>query len=192
MAGRQGGRYNDVASITTGTFSQTYGSILTVILHINGVPCCWQLPPVPPNSCTTRALGRKPCGGVAAQGNLSLCTAARCCFNNTPAIDVHCFHQESPSSGPPPPAPSGAGGGAVMWGLVSTWEACRQHPHFVGCSQVENSLGPLLDYSFERFVSTNRQATYVNLQLSLDPFSDTGQAWVEYVRRELPTNGASV
>ena len=25
----------------TGTFSQTYGSILTVILHSNGVPCCW-------------------------------------------------------------------------------------------------------------------------------------------------------
>ena len=24
-----------------GTFSQTYGSILTVILHINDVPCCW-------------------------------------------------------------------------------------------------------------------------------------------------------
>ena len=42
VAGRQGGRYNDVASITTGTFSQTYGSILTVILHINDVPCCFQ------------------------------------------------------------------------------------------------------------------------------------------------------
>ena len=26
---------------THGTFSQTYGSILTVILHINDVPCCW-------------------------------------------------------------------------------------------------------------------------------------------------------
>ena len=26
---------------TAGTFSQTYGSILTVILHSNGVPCCW-------------------------------------------------------------------------------------------------------------------------------------------------------
>ena len=25
----------------SGTFSQTYGSILTVILHINDVPCCW-------------------------------------------------------------------------------------------------------------------------------------------------------
>ena len=25
----------------TGTFSQTYGSILTVISHVNGVPCCW-------------------------------------------------------------------------------------------------------------------------------------------------------
>ena len=24
-----------------GTFSQPYGSLLTVILHINGVPCCW-------------------------------------------------------------------------------------------------------------------------------------------------------
>ena len=24
-----------------GTFSQAYGSILTVILHINDVPCCW-------------------------------------------------------------------------------------------------------------------------------------------------------
>ena len=25
----------------TGTFPQTYGRILSVILHINGVPCCW-------------------------------------------------------------------------------------------------------------------------------------------------------
>ena len=24
-----------------GTFSQTYGGILTLILHINDVPCCW-------------------------------------------------------------------------------------------------------------------------------------------------------
>ena len=157
------------------------------------LPALPQLPPVPPNSCTTRALGRKPCGGLAAQGNLSLCTAAHCCFNNSPAIDVHCFHQESPlPPGPPPPAPSGAVSGAVMWGVVNTWAVCRQHPNLTGCSQVEKSLGPLLDYSFERFVSTNRKATYVNLQLSLDPFSDTGQAWVEYVRRELPTNGATV
>ena len=25
----------------TGAFSQAYGSMFTVILHINGVPCCW-------------------------------------------------------------------------------------------------------------------------------------------------------
>jgi hypothetical protein len=150
------------------------------------MPALPQLPPVPPHSCTARVLGRKLCGGLAAQTNRTLCDAAHCCFNNTPPVDVHCFHQESPS--PPPPA-NGGGGGAVMWSLVNTWTQCRQHPHFLGCSEVEKSLGPLLDYSFERFVATNKRATYVTLQLSLDPFSDTGQAWVEYVRRELPTNG---
>ena len=29
------------AAERAGTFSQAYGSILTVILHINDVPCCW-------------------------------------------------------------------------------------------------------------------------------------------------------
>ena len=29
------------SALIQGTFSQTYGRILTVILHINDVPCCW-------------------------------------------------------------------------------------------------------------------------------------------------------
>ena len=34
--------FSDVCSqLISGTFSQTYGSILTVILHMNDVPCCW-------------------------------------------------------------------------------------------------------------------------------------------------------
>lgn len=151
------------------------------------LPAMSKLPPIPPNSCSTHVLGRNPCGGLAAQTNRTLCAAARCCFNNTPAVDVHCFHQESP----PPPTPAKGSTGALMWGLVETWTHCRQHPRSLGCSEVEKSLGPLLDYFFERFVATDKRATYVNLQLSLDPFSDAGQAWVEYVRRELPTNGAS-
>ena len=27
--------------VEAGKFSQTYGRLLTVILHTNGVPCCW-------------------------------------------------------------------------------------------------------------------------------------------------------
>ena len=37
-AKRVGGK---TTTIIPGTFPQTYGSILTVILHINDVPCCW-------------------------------------------------------------------------------------------------------------------------------------------------------
>ena len=39
--------FRDIATmwkfwLNPGTFPQTFGSLLTVILHINGVPCCWQ------------------------------------------------------------------------------------------------------------------------------------------------------
>ena len=37
MLGHRGWRWNLCTS------SQTDGSILTVILHINGVPCCWDI-----------------------------------------------------------------------------------------------------------------------------------------------------
>ena len=76
-----------------------------------------------------------------------------------------------------------------MWGLVDAWTQCKQHSDIPGCSEVEKNFGPLLDYIFERFVSVDKQATYVNLQLSLDPFSNVGQEWLEYVRLQLPTNG---
>ena len=33
--------FNLTESVAQGTFSQTYGSLLTAILHINIVPCCW-------------------------------------------------------------------------------------------------------------------------------------------------------
>ena len=33
----------ELIAVNQGTFSKTYGSILTVILHINDVACCWKI-----------------------------------------------------------------------------------------------------------------------------------------------------
>ena len=41
LGGTDGFDLKVFCELRPGTFSQTYGSILTVILHINDVPCCW-------------------------------------------------------------------------------------------------------------------------------------------------------
>eukprot|EP01044_Picomonas_judraskeda_P003660 COSAG03_NODE_306_length_9154_cov_7.381999_6_plen_123_part_00 len=54
-----------------GTFSQTYGSILTVILHSNGVPCCWNLQVCDNDIATEGLQGGATCaasGGVKGAG----------------------------------------------------------------------------------------------------------------------------
>ena len=46
-----------------GAFSQTYGSILTVILHINDVPCCWNQEVMRTCKCRRcRSTSRSGCG----------------------------------------------------------------------------------------------------------------------------------
>ena len=112
---------------------------------------------------------RATCGGLKAQLNRTACEGAGCCYNATPALSLHCFGRA------PPPPPTTGGGGALMWGVVETWQQCKQHPKLPGCGVVMSTLGPQLDYLFDRFVSADRRATYVAVQLSLDPFSPTGQ-----------------
>ena len=112
---------------------------------------------------------RSSCGGLKAQLNRTACEGAGCCYNATPALSLHCFGRT------PPPPPTTGGGGALMWGVVETWQECKQHPKLPGCGVVLSTLGPQLDYLFDRFVSADRKATYVAVQLSLDPFSPTGQ-----------------
>jgi hypothetical protein len=54
-----------------GTFSQTYGSILTLILHINDVPCCWNLQVCDNDIATEGLQGGATCaasGGVKGAG----------------------------------------------------------------------------------------------------------------------------
>ena len=61
-ATRQGA---DDAGMPLGTFSQAYGSILSVILHINDAPCCSGMPPTGPTAswperCASPALALVP------------------------------------------------------------------------------------------------------------------------------------
>lgn len=147
--------------------------------------------PVSPDTCTTKLLQRKICGGLMAQTNQSICLAdPHCCYNGSAGLLPRCFNKGTPA---PTPSPTAGGPGALMWGLVDAWTQCKEHKNVQLCeSTVIKDVGPLIEYSMSRFVSPDRKATYVTMQLSLDPFGETGQEWVEYVRRELPSGPGGV
>ena len=68
----------------TGAFSQTYGRILTFILHINDVPCCW-------TDCNE-------CPSGMWSGSIGLCQA--CDPPRVPAIDKSSCGACPPAKGP--------------------------------------------------------------------------------------------
>jgi hypothetical protein len=79
-----------------------------------------------------------------------------------------------------------------MWGAVSLWQDClpvtgsrgrKPQPKLKAaiCKQAQ-TLDSTMSWLVSRFVSSDRTATSVTLQLSMDPFSNTGQDWLDYVR----------
>ena len=69
-----------------GTFPQTYGSVLTVIVHSNDVPCCWNLQGVPgagapmgtPSCSASRRASRKCWRSACTRGRLRLKRSSPC------------------------------------------------------------------------------------------------------------------
>ena len=162
-------------------------------------------PPTPPTQCSPYPHTRPVCPGTDGKpaplhrlANKTHCEQVlNCCFNGTSALPLRCFgHGDKPPPAPAPPPQISGAGGALMYGFFEIWSICKRaaaganhtnHTKHTACDDVITALGPLLDYTKTRFVSADEKATYVNLQLSVDPFSPMGQQWLSYVREQLPT-----